>query len=180
MRRHCVVALALLVAGVVALGASGAQKDPLALVLARADVPGAKLTETARGPAAIEQGLRRMGIRARVARYAYVEVPSSSPHEITVTGVVIAVGGSGDARRTFTFLKRESLSRARAKALPRFGDEQLATYIVDAGGDVLARRNTIVWALSVRAAGAKELSWAQARPEIVRYAAKQTRRVGAG
>lgn len=175
------IVLGLIAAAAYVASAGAAQKDPLALVLERADVPGAKIAEVTRGPTAIEQGLlRSLGIRARAARYAYVEIPSAGPHDVTISGVVIAAESSTAARKTFAFLRRESLRRARAVPLRRFGDEQLATYATNAGGDLLVRRNTVVWALSVRAAGAEELTWAQSRPDLVKYAGRQQRRIGAG
>ncbi len=175
--RIAVAALAITLSSTVT--ANGATRDPLALVLTRADVASARLADTGRGPAAVEQGLRKVGIRTRAAHYAYVQVPAPGPHNISVTGIVIAANRAADARRVFTFLRRESLRRGRAVELSRFGDEQLATHTTTASEDVLVRRNTIVWALSIRAAGAEELSWAHARPEMVEYAAKK-RRVGAG
>jgi hypothetical protein len=65
--------------------------------------------------------------------------------------------------------------------LPKFGDEQLATFHVFDGARLVVRKGSIVWVLEWQTViGDREMTRADAVAEMKRYGAKQMRRVGRG
>jgi hypothetical protein len=164
-----------------ALAAGAAPRDPFSLLLRPADLPRGADVSRGRGPASLEQGLRRSGIRARAAYGGYTyDVRQAG--SVTLSGMVVTTGSAADARRTFTLFRTDMAGDGRTVALPRYGAAQLATRSRSSADwlDVLVRQGRVVWSLSLRTNGVTVLGVTRALAELKRYAAAQKRRVGAG
>jgi hypothetical protein len=64
--------------------------------------------------------------------------------------------------------------------LPRYGDEQFASYHHLDGGKLLVRKGKVLWFLLFHGAGTRSPTKAEAAAELKKYGAKQAKRVGSG
>ena len=171
--------LAVTLVAVGAAGAASAAKDPLALVLQRADFPRATTWTSGRLPAGFG---RPAGVQGEAAFYSAELVVSAAKSEM-IGGLVAVFGSQADARK-FYRIARETERRERGGRpvrLPSYGDEHGALLNPDPiGASIIVRKGPIVWQLSVGAAGVLVMTRAQVLAELKRYALKQKRRVGAG
>lgn len=161
--------------------AVGASKDPKTLVLQKSDFPaGARVIRTINSPGGV--GL------ARTYRYRGPGGP------IDLTSSVAVLKSSSQAQAMFKTLRTEwgglldritkGTSYVPRLSLPRYGDEQMATYHPLDGGKLLVRTNTVIWFLLLQdlssQRGSRTLTKAEAAAELKRYGLKQRRRVGSG
>lgn len=148
-------------------------KDPMRLILTRADVPGAKQT--------IQQAPIQTGsARGKFAGYSYL-FTRGQQQGLQVGGAVYAVENAAQARRVFASLRRQpgGTSPGRRVQLPRYGDQQIAWYKPSASyAKVLVRKNTVVWQVEIIGTGS--FAPVDELAELKKYAVKQKRRVGAG
>jgi hypothetical protein len=153
-------------------------KDPKTLVLQKSDLPsGARLART----------LDYAGGLALTYRYR----TQSSLIDLTSSAAVVksrsqATAAFKQARTGFEQILKK-LTKGTGYAyrlnLPRYGDEQLATFHHLDGGKLLVRKNTVVWMIllqSLPATGVRQITKAEAVAELKRLGLKQQRRVGSG
>lgn len=158
-------------------------KDPRTLVLQKSDFPpGARLTRTIDSPRTpAGDGLALM--------YRY-RGPSSL-NQLTSSAFVFTSESQAIAlykhmrKDTEAFLEKlpKDAGYVPRLSLPRYGEEQLATYHPLDGGKLLVRTNTVVWSLLLQnlpGTGRLNLSKAEAAAELKKYGRKQQQRVGSG
>lgn len=166
---------AVLAAGT-AIGASVA-KDPLTLVLQRADMP-AKTTYTNGRLPTVEKAMAAGGISAHVAfHHSTIQRRRLTPDQ--VSGVVMVMNGVGDARRVYRLTKADLASKpGQIVRLPAYGDEQVAWWTASVSkAELLVRKGSVVWQLEVNP---EQIAKSQTLAQLQVYAAKQQRRVGTG
>lgn len=178
--------MALFVASLMATAApaASAPRNPLGVVLKPTDFP-TKSDPVDAGPMPASFARKLRGIRSagRAAQY-FARIPFGPERAQTVSGLVVSTPSLADARRVYAWQKRTAMRRTKgvtALRLPRFGDAQVALANGETdSGRLLVRRNAIVWRLEVAADGELALSPARIRDELVKYAAKQRKRIGKG
>jgi hypothetical protein len=180
--RGAVLLVALVAAAVMAASAAaaGTGKNPLSLVLQRADFP-AKATWSAGRFPEFDKALAAVGLRGKSADYA-AEIPLGSTGTLRVSGQVVVFEGAADARRWFARQKRDLVQSSRlgkTVRLPAYGDEQVAVAQLEPKADLRVRRGTVVWSVEVILRGSGYTS-AQALVQLRAYATKLKRRVGSG
>ena len=157
----------------VAAPAASALKDPMRLILTRADVAGAKQT--------IQQApIQTGGVRGEFAGYSYY-FTRGQQQGLQVTGGVYAVESAAQARSVFTSLQRQagSTSPGTRVQLPRYGDQQIAWHKASASyAKTLVRKNTVVWQIEI--VGTGSFAPVDELAELKKYALKQKRRIGSG
>ena len=153
--------------------------NPAALLLRKSDFPATAKYTWGNMPTNVINGLKGLGIKASGA-YVAATVPVSSAKSETVTGSVFTTASSGQARKAYAAFKRDFGSRPKL-SLPAYGDEQIAVYKSGTSmGEMLVRRNSVVWELSIEGMGLLVIPKAKMIAEMKKYAAKQKIRVGAG
>ena len=168
---------ALTIAAVLAAIATGAAagaaalKDPTSLVLRKIDFPpGASVTNRS-GPVVSRAGSGyAVTFRYRTA---------GEPNELTSSASVFKSRALATAQ--YRDAKNEVGSAVARLQLPKYGDEQIATYHPLDGGRLIVRKKAVVWMIELQSmVGTRELSTSEAVAELKRYGAKQMRRVGSG
>ncbi|MGL6278266.1 MAG: hypothetical protein ACRC50_01755, partial [Gaiella sp.] len=147
--------------------------------LQRSDFPAGTQWSSTRN-ATLERSLRQSGIPGKAVGYGAF-VPQGGTEELLVSGQVIVLASTVDARRVFESFKNPFPATPRDVVRPAasFGDEQLAIVTKPpVRVDLRVRRGTVVWKLEIKWAGADGLSRARALAELRTYAAKQRRRIG--
>jgi len=181
MKIRSVALIALLAAAVTgsAVAASFAS-DPATMVLRKSDFPkGARYTWSD-VPSNVVKALKKgFGIDASGAYFAGT-IPVSSTKSEVVSGAVYTTANSGQARRAYAAFKRDFGSGSKL-AVPVYGDEQIALYKPGSSiANMMVRRNSVVWQLTVQGVGLLVISEAKMITEMKKYAGKQKARVGAG
>jgi hypothetical protein len=153
--------------------AASAVKDPMRLILTRADVAGAKQTVQ---QAPIDTG----GVRGKFAGYSYYFMRGQL-EGLQVAGGVYAVESAAQAQKVFASLQRQpgGTSPGTKVQLPRYGDQQIAWHKASASyAKALVRKNTVVWQVEI--VGTGSFAPVDELAELKKYALKQQRRVGSG
>jgi hypothetical protein len=160
--------------------AAGSPPQPKSLVLQKTDfAPGVRVIRT------LPTG--NVG-HSVVYRYRGPSGP------IDLTSSVALLGSPGRAHALFAQLRHDwkgLLDRMTkgtgydpSLSLPRYGDEQMATYHGADGGKLLVRSGDRVWFLLLQdlssQPGTRTLTKTQAAAELRKYGLRQKRRVGAG
>jgi hypothetical protein len=162
-----VLAGAVLAAG--ALAAPAAQ-DARKLVLQKSDLPGGARASNRDGePAA--------------ASVTWNYVRGGKPYEVTSTAGV--AGTAAMARIAFREGTSDLGPLIRKIQLPKYGDEQLATFHLVGGSMLVVRKGGVIWSLHLqtivtRGGQTHELTRAEAIAEYRRFAVRVQRRVGNG
>jgi hypothetical protein len=177
--------VALIVGAVLTASApgAGAAKDPLSLVLQRADFPAKTKLTSARYPS-IDKALAAAGLQGKSAD-CLAEIPRGGTEALLVSGRVVVFPNTAQASRMFAQYKRDlalDLKLARTVRLPAYGDEQSAFFQTKPGvrGDIRARFGAVVWRVEIRWVGTEKHTRAQTLAELKTYATKLKRRVGNG
>jgi hypothetical protein len=153
--------------------------SPAAMLLRKSDFPPTATYTWGNTPANVITGLKGLGIKAGGA-YVAATIPVSSTKSETVSGSVFTIANSGQARKAYAAFKRDFGSRPKL-SLPAFGDEQIAVYKSGSSmGELLVRRNSVVWELSIEGMGLLVIPKAKMIAELKKYAAKQKTRVAGG
>ena len=153
--------------------AASAVKDPMRLILTRADVAGAKQTVQ---QAPIDTG----GVRGKFAGYSYYFMRGQQ-EGLQVAGGVYAVESAAQARKVFASLQRQpgGTSPGTKVQLPRYGDQQIAWHKASASyAKALVRKNTVVWQVEI--VGTGSFAPVDELAELKKYALKQKGRIGSG
>jgi hypothetical protein len=127
---------------------------------------------------AVEKGLASGGITGRAAfHHSTIQRRPISPD--MVSGLVIALNSTGDARRVYRLTKADLAPKpSQIVRLPAYGDEQVAWWTAGVGkAEVLVRKGSTVWQLEV---DPDRLTKAQMLQQLQVYAVKQMRRIGSG
>ena len=170
--RFVSTAAAVLVATVVATGALAAAtaKDARQLVLRKSDFPaGARASAT--------------GGDATGYSVTWNYRTGAKPNEIS-SGAG-SFKSSGIAKAAFREVTSDLGPLAKRIQLPKYGDEQLATFHVVGGSQLIVRKGAVLWVLELqtlltRGGVSHELTKAEAIAEYKRLAPKVQRRVGTG
>ena len=174
-RAIALTALAATLSAATALAAPAAfaLKDPMRLILTRADVAGAKQT--------IQQApIQTGGVRGKYAGYSYY-FTRGQQQGLQVAGGVYAVESAAQARKVFASLQRQtgSTSPGTRVQLPRYGDQQIAWHKASASyAKTLVRKNTVVWQVEI--VGTGSFAPVDELAELKKYALKQKGRIGSG
>jgi hypothetical protein len=151
--------------------AAGALKDPKPLVLQKSDFPAGARIKSKIGPTPGPYGT------GYNVTFSYRT--GSKPNELLSSVSVwknrsLAIAG-------FRELKSEVGKAVPRIRLPKYGDEQIATFHALDSGRLIVRKNTVVWVLELRSiVGSRQLTKAEAVAELKRYGPKQKKRVGNG
>lgn len=171
-RRFVTTAVAVAVATVVATTALGAAsaKDARQMVLQKSDFPP--------GARASAKGGDAMGYSV-----TWNYRTGTKPNQISSSAGVLP--NRTTARAGFREFTSDLGPLARRIQLPKYGDEQVATFHVLDGSQLIVRKNTVVWALILqtfltRGGVTHELTKAEAIAEYKRLAPKMQSRVGNG
>jgi hypothetical protein len=172
------VVLAFVLAAAVTGGALAAS-NPATMVLRKSDFPASAQYTWGNVPANVIQGLKGLGITASGA-YVAATIPVSSSKSEVVSGSVFKIASPGQARKAYAAFKSD-FGKGSKLQLPPFGDEQVAIYKPGSSiGEMLVRRNSVVWELSIEGGGLLVIPKAKLIAELKKYGAKQKARVGAG
>lgn len=179
--RTILVALLVVLAAAASAFAAPLTKDPLSLALRRQDCPPGTDYSLGRLPDEIVQGLRPIGVHGGGA-YGACDYARTASGSLTLTFLVLATVSAGQARTAFASFAKELAGPSRTKVtLPVYGDQQLAVVERDpAKAELVVRKRTVVWELSLAASGSKVQAKAQAIAALEKFARKQKARVGAG
>jgi hypothetical protein len=151
--------------------AGAAAKDPKTMVLQKADFPagaGARLTAKHGASSAAGSGY--------YVTYRYKT--GSKPRELS--SFVTVTKSRSLAVAVFRESKNDTISTSSRIVLPKYGDEQLATFLGLDGGQLIVRKGNTVWLLKAEYLLDPGLTKAEAIAELKRYAPKQMRHVGNG
>jgi hypothetical protein len=156
--------------------ASGTLQGPKTLVLQKSDFPaGAKVIRTI-GPIGASFG--------RTYRYAGAGGSSELSSTVSVTkSASQASAAYKKLRSDFRSILLNVIKGTGLKpwlTLPRYGDEQFASYHHLDGGKLLVRKGKVLWFLLFNGAGTRTPTKAEAVAELKKYGAKQAKRVGSG
>jgi len=160
--------------------AAAVGSDPAAMVLTKGDFSN-KGVKYSLGdiPANVIQGLKGLGVTASGA-YFGATIPVGSTKSEVVSGAVFKTLSPGEARKAYAAFNSDNGGGSRL-ALPPYGDEQIALYKPGSSvANMLVRRNSVVWQLSVEGMGLLVISRAQMIAELKKYAARMKAHVGAG
>jgi hypothetical protein len=171
--RTILAAAAVFVAAVMATTALAAStlKDPKTRVLQKSDFPaGARLIKK------YTAGASSSGGASYVATYKYKS--GAKTRQLSSSAIVLKSRGAAVAG--FRYFKSDTIKTATKLTLPKYGDEQFATFLGLDGGELFVRKNTVVWSLKIEYDIDLGLRKAEALAELKRYAPKQMKRVGSG
>jgi hypothetical protein len=172
-------------AGAAGAPAASSGQEPKSLALRASDFPAS--AQQMGGKAIDAKKLAQLFGGARGSAYGTTyQFPRGQKREF-VFDIVVVCASPAQARGTFAALVKVQ-HPGTAVRLPSFGDKQVAVVTGDtrneeAGGWIVARRNSIVWELDIDTdPTAKDfgLSKAQVLAELRTYAAKQKLRVQEG
>jgi hypothetical protein len=153
-----------------ALAASTA-RNPKTMVLQKADFPaGARLIKK------YTQGASSSGGAVYYATYQYKS--GAKTRQLSSSALVLKSGSL--ATTAFKYYKSDIIKAATKLTLPKYGDEQFATFLGLDGGELVVRKNTVVWSLKIEYDIDIGLTKPQAIAELKRYAPKAMKRVGSG
>jgi hypothetical protein len=166
-------AAVVVVAAVMATTALAAStlKDPKTLVLQKSDFPaGARLIKKYTAGGATSGGA------TYYVTYRYKA--GSKTRQLSSSAIVFKSRGAAVAG--FRYFKSDTIKTATKLTLPKYGDEQFATFLGLDGGELFVRKNTVVWSLKIDYDLDIGLTKPEAIAELKRYAPKQMKRVGSG
>jgi hypothetical protein len=171
--RTILAAVAALVAATMTTTALAANtlKDPKTMVLQKSDFPaGARLIKK------YTQGASSSGGAVYYATYQYKS--GAKTRQLSSSALVLKSGSL--ATTAFKHYKSDIIKAATKLTLPKYGDEQFATFLGLDGGELVVRKNTVVWSLKIEYDIDIGLTKPQAIAELKRYAPKAMKRVGSG
>ena len=151
--------------------AASAGKDPSSMVLQKSDfaaAAGARLTAKHRNASAAGS--------AYYVTYRYKT--GSKPRELS--SFVLVTKSRSLAVAAFREYRSGASSSASRIVLPKYGDEQLATFEGLDGAQLIVRKGNAVWLLKAEHLLDPGLTKPEAVVELKRYAPRQMRRVGNG
>jgi hypothetical protein len=149
--------------------AGAAAKDPKTMVLQKSDLPaGARLTA--------KHGDSSAGVSVYYVTYRYKT--GSKARELS--SFVTVTKSRSLAVAVFRESKNDTISTSSRIVLPKYGDEQLATFLGLDGAQLIVRKGNTVWLLKAEYLLDSGLTKAEATAELKRYAPKQMRHVGNG
>lgn len=186
-------AVALLVLCIASTAAAGpAVKDPSAMILRQADLPGATYEAEADLDDYLRKPLQVAGLSGKAAQYYAVSF-SQQKGSLKVSGVVLTVSSQAQARKVFTitkkardaFLRSAGLRDWTTVSVPSYGNQQRARVNPPgnegiANAELIVRKNTTVWLLYVSLERRPKPPVSELVADLKRFAAKQKQRVGAG
>jgi hypothetical protein len=192
--RFALAALALVVTGATVTTALAAAtvEDPSRMILRKADIaPGATYEAGDHLDEYLRTPLKAAGLSGRVATY-YGTTYTQQKGFLQVSGIVLTVSSSADARRVFTITKqardrfgKRLGSEWRPVSVPSYGDQQRA--VIDPPGnegiahaELIVRKRTAVWLLYVTLERRPKPPISELVADLKRFAKKQKLRVGAG
>lgn len=169
--------------------AASAAKDPLSLVLRKADFPAGATYEADDGDyTQFRYRLDSGGVSFESATFQGISY-SSTKGSLHVTGSVFVTPSAAQAKKGFTLVKsRKEFFWAPTKrplSLPSYGDQQYVLHD-PAGGEgiwtanVVVRKRATLWALRVLSERRPAVSRAAFLASVKTYASKQRARVGGG
>ena len=184
---------ALLVATMATTALAGdAVKNPSAMILRQADLPGATYEAEADLDDYLRKPLQAAGLSGRAAQYLGVTF-SQRKGSLKVSGVVLTVASAAEARRVFTITKKARDAFVRSAGLrdlttvsvPSYGNQQRARVNPPgnegiASAELVVRKNTVVWLLYVVLERRPKPPVSEVVSDLKSFAAKQQRHVGAG
>ncbi len=189
--RATTVLLALVMGAVCAVSAAaaGAAKDPMSLVLRKADFPAGTTYEADDGDyTQFKYRLDAGGVSFESATFQGIS-SSSAKGSLHVTGSVFVTPSVAQARKGFELMKsrREFFwaSTKRPLSVPSYGDQQYVLH-EPAGGEgiwianLVVRKRGTLWALRVLSERRPAISKAEFLASVKKYAGKQRARVGGG
>jgi len=150
--------------------AAGTLKNPKTMVLQPSDFLPAK----ARVLSKYTSGASSQGGAGYTVTYRYTS--GSATREVQSS--VVVMKSRSLAGEAYRFFKGEVNKAASKLTLPKYGDEQFATYFFGEG-ELHVVRNTVLWVLTVRY-DSDSLTKAQAIAELKRFGSKAMKRVGSG
>jgi hypothetical protein len=154
--------------------------QPASLVLRESDFPAHTQYTLGDIPSNAIQALKKIGVDARGA-YFGASIPFGSGKSETVSGAVYTTADPSQANKAYAAFRSEYTHTGAKLPLPLYGDTQIVQYKPETDiAEVLVRRNSVVWQLSVQSLSLLHLSKEKLTTEIDKYAAKQKSRVGAG
>jgi hypothetical protein len=178
MKTFAVLAALTIVAAAVAAPVA---KDPAKLILRQADFPRGAQYEADPGDCAFK---RVESVTTGGASYLGASY-SNAAGFLQVSGVVCTSASVAQAKKAFAAAKaelarlaRQLRSDAKPIALPKYGDQQAATY-APAGGEgihileLLVRKRTVVWLIAVKRETRPPIPKAKFLDEAKKYALKQ-------
>jgi hypothetical protein len=149
--------------------AGAVANDAKKLVLQQKDFPaGAKLT--------VKHGQSTAAVSGYYVTYRYKT--GSKPRELS--SFVSVFKSRSMAVAGYRELKSNASTAASKIVLPKYGDEQVATFQGLDGGELIVRKGNTFWLLKAEYLLEPGLTKAEAIAELKRYAPKQMRRVGSG
>ena len=172
--------------------ASQAVRDPSAMILRQADLPGGTYEAEADLDDYLRKPLQAAGLSGKAAQYFGVTF-SQRKGSLKVSGVVLTVASAAEARKVFTitknardaFLRSAGLRDWTTVSVPSYGNQQRAR--VNPPGnegiaiaELIVRKNTVVWLLYVVLERRPMPPVSEVVSDLKSFAAKQQRRVGAG
>ena len=189
--RTTTLLLALVMGAVCAVSAVAASvaKDPMGLVLRKADFPAGTTFEADDGDyTQFRYRLEAGGVSFESATFQGISY-SSAKGSLHVTGTVFVTPTVAQARKGFTLMKsrREFFwaSTERPLSVPSFGDQQYVLHDPAAGegiwiANLVVRKRATLWALRVLHERRPAISKAEFLASMRTYAHKQRARVGGG
>ncbi|HUG65712.1 MAG TPA: hypothetical protein VMK83_10880 [Gaiellaceae bacterium] len=172
--------------------AGGAVRNPSAMILRQADLPGATYEAEADLDDYLRKPLQAAGLSGKAAQYLGVTF-SQRKGSLKVSGVVLTVSSAAEARRVFTITKkaRDAFLRSAGVrgwttvSVPSYGNQQRARVSPPGNegiaiAELIVRKNTAVWLLYVVLERRPKPPVSEVVSDLKRFAAKQQRRVGAG
>ena len=183
--------IALVLASVCAASgvAAGAPKDPMSLVLRKADFPAGTAYEADDGDyTQFKYRLDAGGVSFESATFQGIS-STSAKGSLYITGSVFVTPSVAQAKKGFTLMKSRKeffwAPTMRSLSLPSYGDQQYVLHD-PAGGEgiwtanVVVRNRATLWALRVLSERRPAISKAEFLASVNTYARKQRARVGGG
>jgi len=175
------IALIVLLAAALAGSAFAASlaRAPSQVMLLKSDFPTGTQYTWGKVPTNVIQAMKKLGITSSGAYYAATRYIGNKGGSEIVSGSVYTTASSREARKAYVAFARDYRSGTAKLTVPSYGDEQMTSYKPGSEiAELLVRRNTTVWSLSVQVMGVGVQI--QLPAELKKYAAKQKARVGAG
>ena len=186
-------AVALIVLCIASTAAAGpAVKDPSAMILRQSDLPGWTYESEADLDDYLKKPLQAAGLSGKAAQY-YGVTFSQRKGSLKVSGVVLTVASTAEARRVFAITKKARDAFVRSAGLrdwttlsvPLYGNDQRAR--VNPPGnegiaiaELIVRKKTAIWLLYVVLERRPKPPVSELVADLKSFAVKQQRHVGAG
>jgi hypothetical protein len=192
--RFRTIALVIIAAAVATASALAAPagKDPMQLILRKADMPAGASYDTSTGMDILTEGkLEAQGVVADAASYQGARY-SKARGMLQISGTVYTTTSAANGTKLFSVVKNvrngfwKTVGGGKAKiTVPSYGNQQFAR--LDPAGsegvwimELLVRKNTVVWLLNVKLDRRPAAPKAELLGQVQKYARKQKLRVGSG